>query len=185
MAYVKGMSIEINGVQVDRNQYPSLQLNSAQIKENMRILPKPIVVRVAINGHPARALLDTGSLGDFLWSMLADQLSIKKEMLEFPLSLQLAVQGSRSKVNAKASVKLEYQESKIHTFYNININSYDLILGTPWMYQHQICLGFTLARVVVGSDIALTVRSGVDTKLMTAGITLEERLLEEVQENLK
>ena len=188
LAYVKGTSVELNGVQVDRNRYPFLQCNSAQIKGNIRILPKPIVVRVAINGHPARALLDSGSLGDFLSSTLADQLSIKKEMLEFPLSLQLAVQGSRSKVNAKASVKLEYQDiSEIRTFdiINICINSYDLILGTPWMFQHQICLGFNPARVVVGSDIALAIRSGADTKLMTAGITLEERLLDDVREDLK
>ena len=181
LAYVEGTSVELNGVQVDRNKYPFLQRNSAQVKGNIRILPKPIVVRVTINGHPARALLDSGSLGDFLSSTLADQLSIKKEALEFPLSLQLAVQGSRSKVNSKASVKLEYQEiSEMRTFDVININTYDLILGTPWMYQHQICLGFNPARVVVGSATALSVKTGVDTKLMSAGISPEERHLEEV-----
>jgi hypothetical protein len=186
LAYVEGTPVELNGVQVDRNKYPSLQRNSAQLKGNQRVLPKPIVVKVTVNGHPARALLDSGSLGDFLSSTLADQLSIKKEPLEFPLSLQLAVQGSRSKVNSKASVKLEYQEiSEIRTFDIINLNSYDLILGTPWMFQHQVCLGFNPARVVVGSDVALPIRSGIDTKLMTAGISLEEQRLEEVREELK
>ena len=63
LAYVKGTSVELNGVQVDHNKYPFLQRNSAQVKGNIRILPKPIVVRVAINRHPARALLDSGSLG--------------------------------------------------------------------------------------------------------------------------
>ena len=67
---------------MDHNKYPFLQRNSAQVKGNIRILPKPIVVRVAINGHPVRALLDSGSLGDFLSSILTD----KKEALEFPLS---------------------------------------------------------------------------------------------------
>ena len=186
LAYVEGTTVELNGVQVDRNKYPFLQRNSAQVKGNIRILPKPIVVKVAINGHPARALLDSGSLGDFLSSTLADQLSIKKEALEFPLSLQLAVQGSRSKVNSKASVKLEYQEiCETRTFDVININAYDLILGTPWMYQHQICLGFNPARVVVGSATALPIKTGVDTKLMSAGISPEERHLEEVREELR
>ena len=178
--------MELGGVQVDRTKYPALQRNAAQVKGNQRVLPKPIVVKVNINGRPARALLDSGSLGDFLSSTLADQLSVKRENLDTPLSLQLAVQGSRSKVNTRATVNLEYQEiSETRTFDIININNYDVILGTPWMYQHQICLGFNPARVVVGSDTALAINSGVDTKLMSAGITPEEQQLETVREELR
>ena len=180
------MPVELGGVQVDCNRYPSLQCNLVQVKGNTRVLPKPIVLMVQINGHPARALLDSGLLGDFLSSILADQLSVKRENLATPLSLQLAVQGSRSKVNAKASVKLEYQGiNKAQTFDIININNYDLILWTPWMYQDQICLGFNLVRVVVRSKDALTIKSGVDTKLMTAGISLEECQLEDIRDKLK
>ena len=85
------------------------------------------------------------------------------------------MQGSRSKVNARANVKIEYQEiSEMHNFDIINISNYDAILGTPFMYQHQICLGFNPARVVVGSDTALAINSGVDTKLMSAGVALED-----------
>ena len=64
--------IEIGGVQVDRYKYPALQRNSAQVKGNQRILPKPVVIKVIVNGQPARALLDTGSLGDFVSSTLAE-----------------------------------------------------------------------------------------------------------------
>ena len=39
------------GVQVDRNKYPSLQQNATQVKNSQRVLPKPIVVKVEINGH--------------------------------------------------------------------------------------------------------------------------------------
>ena len=49
-----------------------LQRNAAHVKGNQRVLPKPIVVRVTVNDHPARALLDSGSLGDFMSTMLAD-----------------------------------------------------------------------------------------------------------------
>ncbi|KAF8811611.1 hypothetical protein BYT27DRAFT_7208252 [Phlegmacium glaucopus] len=86
--------IELSGVQVDRNKYPSLQRNAAQVKGNHRILPKPVVVKVTINNHPARALLDSGSLGDFISTTLTDQLGVKRDNLETPLSLQLAVQAS-------------------------------------------------------------------------------------------
>ena len=62
-----------------------------------------------MNGHPARALLDSGSLGDFMSTTLADQLGVEKTVLETPLALQLAVQGSRSKVNTVATAQLQYQ----------------------------------------------------------------------------
>jgi hypothetical protein len=59
-------TIEVAGIQVDRTKYPALQRSAAQVKGNQRVLPKPIVVKATINGHPARALLDSGSLGDFM-----------------------------------------------------------------------------------------------------------------------
>lgn len=112
MANTSGLgddAIELGGIQADRNKYPALQRNAAQVKGNHRLLPKPIVVKVLVNGHPARALLDSGSLGDFLSSTLADQLGVKRTLLDTPLALQLAVQGSRSKVNSVATVELKYQ----------------------------------------------------------------------------
>ena len=179
-------AIELGGVQVDRNKYPSLQRNSAQVKGNSRVLPKPLVVRMDVNGHPVRALLDSGSLGDFMSSTLVDQLSINREPLASPLSLHLAVQGSRSKVNARATVQLHYQTIKEkRTLDIINLNNYDLILGTPWMYQHKICLGFNPARVVIGSDEALPLKAGVDTKLMVSMLSPEEVRIEAVRNELR
>ena len=178
--------MELGGVQVDRNKYPSLQRNSAQTKGKSQILPKPIVVKVEINDHPIRALLDSGSLGDFISSTLVDQLSIIREVLDSPLSLHLAVQGSRSKVNARATVNLKYQGiNEKRTLDVINLNNYDLILGTPWMYQHQICLGFNPARVVVGSDKALPLQPGTDTKLMVSMLSPEEKCIDSVREELR
>ena len=101
--------LELNGVQVDRNKYPTLQRNAARVKDKARILPKPLIITVSINGHPARALLDSSSLGDFMSTSLADQLKVKLETLEVPLPVQLAVQGSRSRVNSCARVRFQYQ----------------------------------------------------------------------------
>ena len=177
--------MELGGVQVDRHKYPALQRNAAQIKGNLRVLPKPITVKVMVNGRPARALLDSGSLGDFVSSTLVDQISAKKEILETPVSLQLAVQGSRSKVNARTTLKLEYQDiDESRTFDVININNYDLILGTPFMYQHQVCLGFNPARIVIGNETALPMKAGADTKLMAAGISLSNEEIDAVREEL-
>ena len=39
-------------IQVDRNEYPALQRNAVRIKNDRRILPKPVVVRMEVNGQP-------------------------------------------------------------------------------------------------------------------------------------
>ena len=124
--------IPVSGIQVDHNKYPSIQRNAAKIRDKERLLPKPVVIKVAINGEPARALIDSGSMGDFMSSTLVDQLKLKRDILEKAVGLQLAVQGSRSKINAQVSARLEYQNSSaMRKFDVININDYDIILGTP------------------------------------------------------
>ena len=143
-----------------------------------------MVVKLNINNHPVRTLLDSGSLGNFI-STLVDQLAITRDPLDPPLSLHLAVQGSRSKVNAWATVKLSYQDiNEPCTFDIINLNNYDVILGILWMYQHQICLGFNPARVMVGSDEALPLKAGFDTKLMMSAMAPEDRHVEYIREEL-
>ena len=92
--------IPVSGIQVSKDKYPTLQRNSAKIKDGERLLPKPVVIKVTVNGEPARALIDSGSLGDFMSSTLVDQLKLKRNILEKAVGLQLAVQGSRSKINA-------------------------------------------------------------------------------------
>jgi hypothetical protein len=62
-----------------------------------------------VNGVPVRGLIDTGSLGDFVSSTLVDQLKLKRTNLDKPLGLQLAVQGSRSKINSVTRVNYTYQ----------------------------------------------------------------------------
>jgi hypothetical protein len=178
-------NIELRAIQVDKNKYPALQRNAAQVKGNQRLLPKPIVVKVLVDGHPARALLDSGSLGDFMSTTLADQLKVKREQLDVPLALQLAVQGSRSKVNTIATVRLQYQGiDERRTFDIINMNSYDLILGTPWMHQHRLCLGFNPARVVIGSDEPIPLKAGNDTKLLVNMLSPEDQSIKDAREEL-
>ena len=45
--------IELNRVQVDRNKYPTLQRNAAQVKGKAHIFLKPLIVIVNINRHLA------------------------------------------------------------------------------------------------------------------------------------
>lgn len=57
------------------------------------------MVIVHINGKPAHALIDSGSLSEFMSVTLAEQLKVPRTELTKPVVVQLAVQVSRSKVN--------------------------------------------------------------------------------------
>ncbi|KAG2155786.1 uncharacterized protein EDB93DRAFT_1101577 [Suillus bovinus] len=124
--------ILVCGVQVPRDTYPALQRNTSVTKDFQRTIPKPVVVVVHVNGRPAQALLDTGSLADFISLTTVEQLKCKLTVLAKPLTIQLAVQGSRSKVN-------------------YGTENYDLILGTPFLYQHSVTIGLNVPWVILGS----------------------------------
>ena len=102
-------SLDLFGAQIPKGTYPALERNAGTVKDFKRMVPKPVVVVVHINGHPVRALLDTGSLADFMSSTLAEQLGVTRVELAKPLTVQLAVQGSCSKVNYGTKARLEYQ----------------------------------------------------------------------------
>ncbi|KAG9227808.1 hypothetical protein PTI98_011416 [Pleurotus ostreatus] len=86
--------LELFGQQVKAGTYAALQRNSVVTKDYSRMVPEPVTITVKINGQPARALIDSGSLGDFMSTTLVEQLGLKKIQLPTPLAVQLAVQGS-------------------------------------------------------------------------------------------
>ncbi|RDB29688.1 Retrovirus-related Pol polyprotein from transposon opus [Hypsizygus marmoreus] len=177
--------LELNGVQVPRGTYMGLQRNAAIPKDFSWVVPKPVVVVVMVNGHPAWALLDSGSLGDFMSSTLADQLKVPRIELAKPLALQLAVQGSRSKVNLGTKVKIRYQGIHEERYFDIaNLSGYDLILGMPWMYQHQATVGLNPARVVIGSDMAHPIKGAGVSVIVSHAVEAFEDVLQKVRQEL-
>jgi transposase InsO family protein len=122
-------------------------------KDQSRKVPEPVVVQAEINGHRIRALLDTGSMADFLSTTLVDQLELRKEYYSKPLSVQLAVHGSRSKINCGVRVNFRYQNIDVERRFDVaNLDNYDAILGTPFLFQHKVAVGINPSCVVVGSD---------------------------------
>lgn len=179
-------TIKLFGQQVPTGTYPAIQRNSSHVKDPSRKVPKPLVIMVKVNGEPARALVDSGSLGDFISSALVQQLGIKKKELTSPVPVQLAVQGSRSRINYGATAKLEYQTISEDRYLDvINLSGYDLILGTPWLFQHCIIFGINPSRVVVGSATSLPLTGGGITQLASRLMELYKRSLEQVAEELK
>ena len=53
-----------------------LERTSMRLKDLARKVPEPIVVLAKVNGHQIRALLDTGSMADFLSTTLVDVIAL-------------------------------------------------------------------------------------------------------------
>ncbi|KAG6913321.1 hypothetical protein DXG01_007762, partial [Tephrocybe rancida] len=178
--------LELNGQQVEAGTYPALLRHNVKRRDPARAVPKPLVIVVKIDGHPVRALVDSGSLGDFMSSTIAEQLKVKKVELSSPVPVQLAVQGSRSKVNYGATAKLEYQQISGPRYFDImNLNGYNLILGTPWIYQHKVTLGINPPHVVIGSQEPVPMVEGVGvSRLSSRAMEMFENNLELVREDL-
>ena len=102
--------MELNEVQVSKRTYAVIQCNAAIAKDFKQLILKPVVMVVEINGHPAHALIDIELLADFMSANLAEQLNMPRIELAKLLTVQLAVQGSMSKVNHGMKVTFKYQE---------------------------------------------------------------------------
>ncbi|KAG1828498.1 hypothetical protein EV424DRAFT_1536517 [Suillus variegatus] len=163
----------------------SLQRQSARPKNSTRILPRSLVIVVLLNRKPCRALLDSGSLTDFVSSTVVDQLKLKYDLLGKPIPLQLAVSGSRSSVKATTRVELTYQDIKgPRTFDIANLESYDVILGMPFLFQHQVLLGFNPPEIKIRSLEPLPIRGSQTQVLELKGMSLSSDQIESYTKEL-
>ncbi|KAJ8457451.1 hypothetical protein ONZ45_g18306 [Pleurotus djamor] len=167
--------LQLFGQQVPAGMYPAILRDAAVTKGDARSIPMPIVVTVNINKQPATALLDSGSLGDFMSLTFAERLKLKTFELDRPLPVQLAVQGSRSHVNHGCKARLEYQDIDESRYFDIiNLSKYDLILGTPWLFQHRVTFGVNPSRVVIGSAESLPLEGDRVTQLVSRSMGIED-----------
>jgi hypothetical protein len=94
---------------------------------------------VPINGLPARVLLDGGSNTNMLSPEFTTVAKVLAVELQEQMMLQLAVMGSRSKINYGTWVPMEFRPIKATTYFDIaNIEGYDAILGTPFLWEHGV-----------------------------------------------
>ncbi|THH28476.1 hypothetical protein EUX98_g5724 [Antrodiella citrinella] len=136
----------------------ALQRNAFSPRDFRRLIPEPIVIVVKIAGQPARTLLDSGSLGDFISARFAHQVGVQVFELEKPLPLHLAVQGSRAKISTGCKARLQYQSVSEERYFDVaNLLNYDMILGTPFMFQHRVMISLNPTTVEIGSAAALPI----------------------------
>ncbi|KIJ10563.1 hypothetical protein PAXINDRAFT_37646, partial [Paxillus involutus ATCC 200175] len=67
----------------------------------------------------------------------------------------------------------------------INLQNYDLILGTPFLFQHQVMVGFNESKVVVGSDLALPIQGAQVQVLESRAADILKDQLDAVRKHLQ
>jgi hypothetical protein len=100
---------------------------------------------VKVNGLEAYALLDTGSTTVSITNDFARVARIGVQQLDNPVTLQLGTVGSRSMINFGARARIELGPIMEANAYIdvVNIDRYDMIIGTPFMRRHKIVLDFS------------------------------------------
>src|SRR6202035_2545190 len=67
----------------------------------------------------------------------------------------------------------------------INLDNYDIILGTPFLFQHKVVIGFNPTQVGIGSDVPLPVKGEEAARVTSMATDLLERNLEALRQELK
>ena len=124
-------------------------------------------------------------MADFISTTVVDQLQLPKETYQKPLAVQLVVHGSRSKINCGTTVRFQYQTIECDRRFDIvNLDNYDAILGTPFMYQHQVTIGFNPFRVIVGSSEPMEMKGPEVTTITSAAADLLNEGLDDIRKQL-
>ncbi|KAF8131294.1 hypothetical protein K438DRAFT_1999045 [Mycena galopus ATCC 62051] len=167
--------LHCGGVQIPADSVKGIARTASMPRLSDQVVARPLVIVVRVNGKPVRALVDSGSLGDLVSTSLADQLRLRRKELKDPITLQLAVQGSRSKINHSVNVKMSYQDiTEERSFLVANLSGYDMILGTAWLFQHKVSIGLNPARVCVGSADAVPLEGVATAWVFTGAVGLGE-----------
>jgi hypothetical protein len=177
--------IHCAGVQIPADSVKGIARTASMPRVSDRVVVCPLIIVVRVNGEPIRALVDSGSLGDLVSTLLADQLKLKWKELKDPITLQLAVQGSRSKINHSVNVKFSYQDiDEQRNLLVANLSGYDMILGAAWMFQHKVSIGLNPARVCVRSADSVPLEGVAMARVFAGGVGLAEDILQAARDEL-
>ncbi|KAK0214476.1 hypothetical protein IW262DRAFT_1278952 [Armillaria fumosa] len=111
-----------------------------------------------VNGVMALMLWDSGSMCERVDSVSPHFAAVSQALifnLIEPVTLQLGTVESQSKINFRTMVKMELAGLTLMEYIDVvNINWYNLLVGTPFMHQHGVVLDFECNCICInGVDI--------------------------------
>ena len=127
-----------------------------------------MVALIKINGLEAYALLDSGSTTVSVMHDFARVAKLEVMQLENPVPLQLGMVGSCSMINFGTKTRLELGPINEHDAYLdiVNIDRYDMIVGTLFMHKHGLVLNFADDTLSTEGEIIETLTSGQEDLML-------------------
>src|SRR5271154_5567770 len=96
-----------------------------------------------IDGFKARVLIDTGCTTDMISPNVLGALDKLLFELSEPIGLQLATEGSKSKINYGYSTHTKLGGFEVKHYLDIaNLDKYDVILGIPFLRKYKVVIVF-------------------------------------------
>ena len=115
-------------------------------QEQMRTL----CAEVDVNGVKAYTLFDTGCTTDAMTPELAYLAKASRVDLTEPVNLQLGTKGSRTTIHYGARPRIKIGPVNDIVYFDvIDVDRYDLILGTTFCRQHNVVLDFAKNKIWV------------------------------------
>ena len=97
-----------------------------------------------INGHKAHILLDGGSTINMISANFTSIYKLDLFQLKKPMKLQMATSGSHSIINFGVKAEIECGDYSQTCYFDIvNLDRYQVVLGTPFLKQHGVILNYT------------------------------------------
>ncbi|KAI0038486.1 hypothetical protein FA95DRAFT_1662767, partial [Auriscalpium vulgare] len=125
---------------------------SANIRRNVPSEEQPnrdatrhivLAADVNINGETLFALFDSGSTTNGISPEAATVSRVGIFELTDPMTLQLGVVGSKSKINYGTRCMIGVNGQEVACYLDVaNIDHYDIILGTPFLHGNRVALDF-------------------------------------------
>ena len=157
-----------------------------KLRKSSKILERPIhskketqtfVIMVKVNGQKAVALLDSGCTTDAVTPELTRIAGLKIYKLKEQVLLQLGTRGSQSKINYGTKACIKYGPVELNQYFNIvNINRYNVTLGTVFMRKHGIILNFKRNQVRIGDRELPTLHEDTDKYLQICRQAMRNRI---------
>ena len=148
-----------------------------------KALQRPLCAEVVINGVPAYTLFDSGCTTDSISPTLAFVTKADCIELSEQMNLQLGAKGSRTKINhgAKANMKIGTVDED-HYFDVVDIDRYDVILGTPFFLEHNVTLDFGNRTITIdGHEVPVYTRIDEATLLTNRKTKTRTKVGKELQ----
>jgi hypothetical protein len=148
------------GINLGRSLMKNDEHTLLKLRKLSKILERPIyskketqtfIIMVKVNSQKAVALLYLGCTTNTVTLELTRITGLKIYKLKEQVPLQLGTRGSQLKINYGMKACIKYELIKVNQYFDIvNIDRYDVTLGTVFMRKHRIILDFKRNQVRIG-----------------------------------